>query len=103
MVEVPSWNACNFPPKKSIQYSPNTLEQIVSYQKSKNLNNSIFGHFDLMQWWKSKAREVSTPFPFEEITGRSKNPPVLAAKINKLKSNLGNNMPGSIKKVIHFF
>ena len=51
VVEVLAWNMPNFSSFKSTQDSPNEVEQRDLLQKKKNLMSSIFGHFDLMQWW----------------------------------------------------
>ena len=48
---------------KSSQDSSNKFEQRGMAQKDNNLMNTIFLHFYLIQWWVSKAREGSTPYP----------------------------------------
>ena len=49
--------------------------------------NSILGNFELIHWWEYKAIYCSTPYPCEEITDRSKAPPIPAAKVSQLKIN----------------
>ena len=97
-VEVPSWNVRNFSPFKSIQYSPNEVEQRGLAQNNNNLMNYIFGRYYLMHWWETKYREVTTQYPFEELTDIYKTPLFLVGNIFQPNRNF-ENFPGFTKKV----
>ena len=68
VVEVPSWNLGTFSSLNNVQDSTNKVDKIVLSQNNNNIMNSIFGSFDLVNWWESKAIEGSTLYPFEEVT-----------------------------------
>ena len=70
LVKLPSLEVTTLPSFNSSQDPKNEVENRGLSQKNKNLVKYIFGNYDLVQWWESKAKESSIPYPFEGITGQ---------------------------------
>ena len=98
MFQVPSCSVSHLPSFKIWQEHPNEVERKGLEQKKKNLMLSIFGHFDLMVWWKAKEIPGFTTYPFEEETDHSKIK-VLSGKLDQLKIKFEKNMPGKTRKI----
>ena len=77
---MPLWSVIHFPSFNSLQWHTNEVERKGLAKNIKNLMLSIFGNFELMMWWETKARSGPTTYPFEEEIDHSKIAKVLSGK-----------------------
>ena len=97
--QVTSWTVIHSASFKSCQDISNEVKRKGLVHKKKNLMLSIFGHFDLMMWWESKAISGSTVSLFEGETDHYKIPQVLLIKLAQLNIKFENDMRGTPKKM----